>query len=168
MLKTIAVALLLGSCAAQDKPCADIAEGNGRVDIEDLLGILSAYGSSNAKVNVVGSNKIDIEDLLAVLGQYGEKCSRKSDSAKTGMYFEAFHHNGGNLARRGSPLWRSWNGMKAFVTHPAHAKDVWFSNDNDFKKEIPKFNKNNQYLMRWSGEFNAPVSGTWRDRKSVV
>jgi hypothetical protein len=85
-------------------------------------------------LQVVGSNKIDIEDLLAVLGQYGEKCSRKSDSAKTGMYFEAFHHNGGNLARRGSPLWRSWNGMKAFVTHPAHAKDVWFSNDNDFKK----------------------------------
>jgi hypothetical protein len=60
MLKTIAVALLLGSCAAQDKPCADIAEGNGRVDIEDLLGILSAYGSSNAKVNVSAGHPLPV------------------------------------------------------------------------------------------------------------
>merc|ERR1712166_1421880 len=48
----------------------------GDLDIEDLLVLLGAYGSSKASGDVNKSGKVDIEDLLVLLGSYGKskKC----------------------------------------------------------------------------------------------
>jgi len=88
MLGLMTFGLLSTPADAQSKACGDIAQGNGVVDIEDLLKLLGAYGSTNAAANIVGSDKIDIEDLLAVLGQYGSKCKRSSGAGKPGLVFE--------------------------------------------------------------------------------
>merc|ERR1712086_1189374 len=48
------------------------------------------------------------------------------------------------------------------VEHASHGEDLWYSNDNDFKKLIPGFNKNNKYQMRFRGYFVAPKAGTYR------
>ena len=40
-------------------------------------------------------------------------------------------------------------------------KDVWYSNDNDFKKSIPGFSHNDRYSMRWTGNINIPGNGKW-------
>jgi len=49
---------------------------SGKIDIEDLLVLLGAYGSSKASGDVNKSGKVDIEDLLVLLGSYGKskKC----------------------------------------------------------------------------------------------
>ena len=101
MFKRSMLALLATSASlVTAQKCADVAGNNGKVDIEDLLALLGAYGSSNAKVNLVGSNQIDIEDLLALLGQYGRKCRGAPPPpprppGEQGMYLEVYHYKNG-------------------------------------------------------------------------
>jgi hypothetical protein len=77
-----------------------------------------------------------------------------------GMWFEAYKWNGKMLGQLGNPTYDTWH-SKPFVTHKALGKNVWYSNDNDFKKEIPKFSMNDKYAMRWSGNINLPQTGRW-------
>jgi hypothetical protein len=78
-----------------------------------------------------------------------------------GLYFEAFNWNGRSLSQSGNPNYRVWNGQKPIVAHKQFGRDVWYSNDNDFKRAVPGFNKNDRYSMRWSGAINLPQSGVW-------
>merc|ERR1712127_64436 len=59
-----------------------------------------------------------------------------------GLYFEAYDWNGKTLAQNGSPNYRVWNNLKPKVAHKTIGRDIWYSNDNDFKRAIPGFNKN--------------------------
>jgi hypothetical protein len=45
---------------------------SGKIDVEDLLMLLGAYGSSKASGDVNKSGKVDIEDLLVLLGTWGK------------------------------------------------------------------------------------------------
>jgi hypothetical protein len=38
---------------------------------------------------------------------------------------------------------------------------MWYSNDKDFAKEIPGFNRNNKYMMRFRGYYVAASAGTY-------
>jgi hypothetical protein len=78
-----------------------------------------------------------------------------------GMYLEAFNWNGKSLTKMGNPTTASWDGQKPIVAHSEFKKDVWYSNDNDFKREIKGFSKNDRYAMRWSGGFATPQAGVW-------
>ena len=169
LLSSLALAFMIGSASAG--PCADIANGgkhtrgfcllapcrfspyavcacvpDGKVDIEDLLALLGAYGepplrlstvprhkhvpdmashsshsvarlgSKDAGKNIVGGITIDIEDLLALLGQYGSKCSR-GGGGKTFCR----NYNTGNTGRyeaMGHPL-----GGKKAVTFDVQARN---------------------------------------------
>ena len=55
----------------------------------------------------------------------------------------------------------NWNDMTPIVSHFEHKKKLWYSNDNDFKREIPGFNKNNKYMMRFRGYYVAAKAGTY-------
>jgi hypothetical protein len=80
----------------------------------------------------------------------------------SGLHFEAFHYRGhGNLKAYGSPLYESWKGMKPFLVHQEHAKDLWYSNDKDFSREIPHMEKTDLYLMRFTGWVSIPSGGQW-------
>lgn len=56
--------------------CKGDLNGSNKIDIEDLLIVLSNYGKSGkgVKGDLNGSNKVDIEDLLIVLSNYGKIC----------------------------------------------------------------------------------------------
>jgi hypothetical protein len=52
------------------------------------------------------------------------------------MYFEAFNWNGKSLRNHGPATNAKWDNQKPIVAHQALSKNIWYSNDNDFKKEI--------------------------------
>jgi len=98
-------------------------------------------------------------------GQFQKLTSKMTKARRLtppqGMYLEAFNWNGKSLTKMGNPTTASWDGQKPIVAHSEFKKDVWYSNDNDFKREIPKFSKNDRYAMRWAGNFNVPKSGKY-------
>jgi len=61
---------------ASAKKCPGDADGNKKVNIEDLLELLGTYSKtgSGLKADFDGNKKVDIEDLLILLGKYGTKC----------------------------------------------------------------------------------------------
>merc|ERR1712166_764833 len=61
---------------ASAKKCPGDADGNKKVNIEDLLELLGTYGKtgSGLKADFDGNKKVNIEDLLILLGKYGTKC----------------------------------------------------------------------------------------------
>jgi len=81
-----------------------------------------------------------------------------------GLYLDAYNWNGQPLkgSKNKNPLNSHWGANKPIVEHASHGEDLWYSNDNDFKKLIPGFNKNNKYQMRFRGYFVAPKAGTYR------
>jgi hypothetical protein len=44
---------------------------NGKVDIDDLLTVISAWGTSNCVADVTGDSSVNIDDLLAVVSSWG-------------------------------------------------------------------------------------------------
>merc|ERR1711981_271953 len=80
-----------------------------------------------------------------------------------GLNLEAYKWNGQPLkgSKNKNPLGSFWGKNVPIVEHPANSNDLWYSNDNDFKKEIPGFNRNNKYMMRFRGYFVAPKAGTY-------
>lgn len=58
--------------AAQRVNTADI-NGDGLVDVEDLLQLLAAWGSIGGPADVNGDGVVDVEDLLLVLAAWGDR-----------------------------------------------------------------------------------------------
>jgi hypothetical protein len=55
--------------------CPTDFDGNGATDLDDLLAVLSAFGSSGPGVpDTNGDDLTDLNDLLAVLGAFGTAC----------------------------------------------------------------------------------------------
>jgi len=92
-----------------------------------------------------------------------------------GAHLQVFHYTGGTIGSWGSSIhadnWRpaqdrvaQSKAAKPIVTHATFNKDMWYSNDNDFKKEIPKFNKNDKYVLRFRGAFYAKDAGRYTFR----
>ena len=90
-------------------------------------------------------------------------CSKFCELCDNGLYFEAYDFPKGfkQLSSLSTPLIDNWGQMTPKILHATLAKNVWFSNDNEFKKEIPVFNKNNKYIMRWRGYFVANAKGAY-------
>ena len=99
-------------------------------------------------------------------GKWTNVCSPgvPATTVQKGLYFETYHRQGDTLASLGNPHFKKYGGRTPFVVHTAHGKNIWYSNDNDFKKEFNGFSKNDQYVMRWSGEYNAPKNGRYQFR----
>jgi hypothetical protein len=54
------------------EPCpADIAGGDGNVNIDDLLVVINAWGATSGPADVNQSGLVDIDDLLAVINGWG-------------------------------------------------------------------------------------------------
>lgn len=55
-------------------PCPGDADGNGQVDVTDLLGLLGAWGTSNPDYDIApagGDGIVNVADLLALLAAWG-------------------------------------------------------------------------------------------------
>ena len=52
--------------------CVGDIDGNGSVDFEDLLTLLSAWDSDNPEVDLDGSGTVEFNDLLTLLSAYGD------------------------------------------------------------------------------------------------
>lgn len=93
----------------------------------------------------------------------------KPEHKTSGLHFEAFRYPGGRYGKQtlkswGSPLYTNWHGMRPFIVHSEHQKDVWYSNDKDFVREIPKFSKTDYFVMRWCGWLKSDNAGLWQFR----
>jgi len=54
--------------------CPSDFDGSGGVDINDLVGVLGAFGSSDPLYDIDMDGKVDIDDLVRVLGDFGTSC----------------------------------------------------------------------------------------------
>ena len=66
----LVVASLFGGVATQ---CTTDGNGDGVVDVTDLLGLLGQYGGAGS-YDSNGNGAVDVSDLLALLGEYGRSC----------------------------------------------------------------------------------------------
>lgn len=53
-------------------PCPGDVDGDGRVDVTDLLAVISQWGGSGGSADVDGDGYVDVADLLIVIGNWGE------------------------------------------------------------------------------------------------
>ncbi|MHC5023465.1 MAG: DUF7453 family protein [Planctomycetota bacterium] len=58
-------------CGAVPCPADDCGDGNGSVDIVDLLALLAAWGDAGGACDIVPDGSVDIQDLLALLAAWG-------------------------------------------------------------------------------------------------
>merc|ERR1711865_180499 len=79
----------------------------------------------------------------------------------SGMFFEAYDWSGKSLTQMGNPTSANWDNQMPMVAHAEFRRNVWYSNDNDFKRSVPGFNKNDRYAMRWSGQYSAAKAGKY-------
>ena len=62
------------------RTCMDV-DGDGRVGVSDVLGVLGAFGQRagvSIPTDMNGDGSVDVADLLLVLGAYGHACSPPS------------------------------------------------------------------------------------------
>lgn len=59
-------------CEDDTEPCLGDLDGNGSVDVEDVLAVLSAFGSDDASGDANGDGTVDVNDILLVVGAWGE------------------------------------------------------------------------------------------------
>ena len=55
--------------------CVEDIVVDGVVDVNDLLGVLSAYGGTDPAADIDGNGSVDVNDLLGVLSAFGSECS---------------------------------------------------------------------------------------------
>jgi hypothetical protein len=67
---TLSVTLVLTVEDNQD-PCDGDVNGDGVVDVSDLLALLDAWGTSNTTADLNTDGIVDVEDLLVLLGDWG-------------------------------------------------------------------------------------------------
>ncbi len=51
--------------------CPEDFDGNGSVDIDDLLSLIGGFGSADPTLDLNGSGFVDIDDLLILIGAWG-------------------------------------------------------------------------------------------------
>jgi Ca2+-binding EF-hand superfamily protein len=54
-----------------DSDCPEDLDGDGVVNVNDILAIVGSWGSSNSTNDLDGSGIVDTGDLLAVIGTWG-------------------------------------------------------------------------------------------------
>jgi hypothetical protein len=54
--------------------CPGDADGDGAVDLNDLLAVLGAFGTTSTDGDIDGDGVVDLDDLLSVLSAFGGVC----------------------------------------------------------------------------------------------
>ena len=68
----IVAALVVTLALAGDPTCPADVDGNGSVDVGDLLAVLGAWGCTTCPAEDIDDNGVvEVGDLLAVLGAWG-------------------------------------------------------------------------------------------------
>ena len=58
-------------CVEFAPPCSSDVTGDGQVDVNDLLQLLAAWGTTDPQADVNGDGIVDADDLLAILADWG-------------------------------------------------------------------------------------------------
>ena len=59
-----------------DPPCPGDANGDGAVDLSDLLDVIGNWGGDGSEGgDVNGDNAVNLDDLLEVIGNWGSSCA---------------------------------------------------------------------------------------------
>ena len=85
----------------------------------------------------------------------------KMCTSARGLYFESYAGHGNSLTKLGNPTGATWNKMKPKREHPGLNHDLWYSNDKDFVRDIPKFTDMDNYMMRFRGELQVIKPGEY-------
>ena len=58
-----------------DEPCPEDVNGDGEIDVDDLLEVIGAWGECpGCDADVDGSGDVGVDDVLAILSVWGESC----------------------------------------------------------------------------------------------
>ena len=52
--------------------CEGDFDGDGAVDVDDVLSVINAYGTFNNTYDLDGNSYINVQDILILLGVYGD------------------------------------------------------------------------------------------------
>ena len=66
-----AIMLQRMTCEDDTEPCEGDVNGNGAVDVEDILVILAAFGTADAAGDANGDGLVDVNDMLMVISNWG-------------------------------------------------------------------------------------------------
>ena len=50
------------------------ADGNGVINVDDVLNVLGSYGSNNGDGDINGDGVCNVDDVLEVLSYFGSEC----------------------------------------------------------------------------------------------
>jgi cysteine-rich repeat protein len=87
-------------------------DGNGRVDILDLVNLLQNWGTTDPQTNLDGKGKVDIFDLLLLLQQWGTSAGLPDISFSASSY----------AVKKGQPVTLTWSVTNA---SSCNASDDW-------------------------------------------
>ena len=62
---------ILETCATD---CPGDVDGNGEVDVNDVLILVSVWNTANYNADLDGDGLVDADDVLILLSHYGESC----------------------------------------------------------------------------------------------
>ncbi len=57
-----------------DDSCPGDADGNGVINVDDVLNVLGSYGSNNGDGDINGDGVCNVDDVLEVLSYFGSEC----------------------------------------------------------------------------------------------
>jgi len=79
------------------------------------------------------------------------------------LYFEAFKPKDFDYktlkSKAATVLETVWAGWTPIVRHEELQSRIWYSNDNDFIREIPVFKEKDRYVLRWRGQIKPTENG---------
>ena len=67
-----AIMLQRMTCEDDTEPCDGDLDGNGAVDVKDILAVLAAFGSSDGSGDANGDGVVDVNDMLLVISAWGD------------------------------------------------------------------------------------------------
>jgi hypothetical protein len=67
-----AIMLQRMTCEDDTEPCDGDLDGNGGVDVKDILAVLAAFGSSDESGDANGDGVVDVNDMLLVISNWGD------------------------------------------------------------------------------------------------
>ena len=64
-------AIVISTIDCENPDCPSDIDGNGAVDVTDLLAIIGAWGNTGGPEDIDGNGSVDVGDLLAVISAWG-------------------------------------------------------------------------------------------------
>lgn len=112
-----------------------------------------------------GDQSVFLDDITVMLTSSAPQCKA------SGLFFEAYTDDSVEaiwpptlLSGTGGMFDDVWNGMQPTLAIREMTGAIWYPTDEDFMREIPDFNVDDKYMMRWRGTIEIVAAGEYSFR----